>query len=114
MYLNSGQGFVTGKPFGHYSTWRQIYQNWLLFPTHVPKERILGTLAALWGEVSNENMLDNNLWPRAAVVASLAWTNEKEKLENFVERLLKVKKDLEAVGIKVSPFVSEFCENYPH
>lgn len=22
LYLNSGQGFVTGKPFGHYSTWR--------------------------------------------------------------------------------------------
>jgi len=21
LYLNSGQGFVTGKQFGHYSTW---------------------------------------------------------------------------------------------
>lgn len=59
-------------------------------------------------------MLDNNLWPRAAVVAHLAWSNEKEKLEYFVEGLLKVKKDLEAVGVAVSPFVSEYCENYPH
>jgi hypothetical protein len=51
--LNSGQGFVTGKPFGHYSTWRQIYQDWLLYPRGVNQNRILGALAALWGEVSN-------------------------------------------------------------
>jgi hypothetical protein len=53
LYLNSGQGFVTGKPFGHYSTWRQIYQDWLLYPHGVNQNRILGALAALWGEVSN-------------------------------------------------------------
>lgn len=55
-----------------------------MYPTGVNKTRILGPLVALWGEVSNENSLDGNLWPRAIVVAQLAWQNEKTKLANFV------------------------------
>lgn len=77
LYLNSGQGFVTSKSFGHYSTWEEIYVNFMLFPDGVDGQRILGASVALWGEVSNEDMLDNNLWPRSIVFAEMTWTDQK-------------------------------------
>lgn len=53
VYLNSGQGFITGNKFGTYSTWRNIYLNFTPFPVGVNPKRIYGAEACLWGEVSN-------------------------------------------------------------
>lgn len=49
LYLNKGQGFIWGNDFGRYTIWRQLYEELLVFPPDVDKNRILGMVAALWG-----------------------------------------------------------------
>jgi len=113
LYLSSGQGFITGNPFGHFSTWRQIYENFTAFPAGVAPERILGAEALLWGEVSNEETLDTGLWMRASAFAERVWSADKSSIANIVKRLVAVSKELNKLGVATSPMVSEYCEWYP-
>lgn len=110
LYLNSGQGFITGNPLGHFSTWRQIYENFTVFPTGVERERILGAEALLWGEVSNEETLDTGLWMRASAFAERVWSEQKSKTSDIITRLVAVAKELNKLGVATSPLVSEYCE----
>ena len=64
-----------------------------MFPEGVKKERVLGALVALWGEVSNENTLDINLWPRATVFAHMVWSDEKPSLKDLVQKILDTNKE---------------------
>jgi len=47
-----------------------------VYPQGVDKSRILGAIACLWGEVSNEDTLENNLWMRATAFASRVWSEK--------------------------------------
>jgi hypothetical protein len=113
LYLNSGQGFITGNPLGHFSSWRQIYENFTVFPTGVDRNRVLGAEALLWGEVSNEETLDTNLWMRAASFAETVWTDKRSTTAEIVQRLVAISKELNKLGVATSPIVSEYCEWYP-
>lgn len=43
LYLNKGHGNIwLNATAGDYSTWRQIYENFTLFPAGVDRSRILG------------------------------------------------------------------------
>lgn len=78
LYLNEGQSFIwENQTFGKYFTWRMIYENFTLFPQGVPQDKILGAEACLWGEVSNEDTLENNLWPRVAAFGLNIWSSVK-------------------------------------
>jgi hypothetical protein len=113
LYLNSGQGFITGNPLGHFSSWRQIYENFTVFPTGVDRNRVLGAEALLWGEVSNEETLDTNLWMRAASFAETVWTDKRSTTAEIVQRLVAISKELNKLGVATAPIVSEYCEWYP-
>jgi hypothetical protein len=58
LYLNKGQGNIwLNTSAGAYSVWRQIYENFTVFPNGIDPSRILGAEVCLWGEVSNEDTL---------------------------------------------------------
>lgn len=113
LYLNSGQGFVTGDPFGHFSTWLQIYTSFTIFPAGVDKARILGAEAPLWGEVCNEETLDVQLWMRASAFAEKVWSSETSKTADIAARLVALSKELNKIGVGNSPILNEYCETFP-
>jgi hexosaminidase len=112
--LNTGKTNIwQNGSLGSFSTWKHIYQNFLLFPEGVDKERILGAEACLWGETSNENTLDNNLWVRATALGARLWSETVLETYQLVEEMVSVQMELVKMGGSPSPFVSEFCERSP-
>ena len=115
LLFNSGQGDIWQKEkHGEYSVWKDIINNFEIFPQGVDRNRILGGEVVLEGFLSNEDTLENNLWPRAAAFAYKVWTNQKIETYQVVEGLVNVKKVLEEIGVQPSPVTSEFCEGKPH
>lgn len=92
LYLNAGQGFTTGDPYGHFSSWRMIYENFTVFPAGVDRTRILGAEAPLWGEVCNEEALDSQLWLRASAFAERVWSEKKLATADITKKLVDLGK----------------------
>lgn len=44
----------------------------------------------LWGEVSNEDTFENNLWMRAAAFADRVWNENKSSLTDLAKDLVKL------------------------
>jgi len=80
LYLDCGLGNMFGgmawcEPF---KTWRHIY-NFDPYEPKIDRNRILGAVAALWGELTNEHEVMTKMWPRASALAERLWnTNEKK------------------------------------
>ena len=60
----------------------------------------------LWGEVSNEYTLENNLWMRASAFGARVWSNSTMPIDQLVTELVKQKEVLKGMGVQASPFVS--------
>ena len=89
LYLNKGMGFIwQNSSFGTYSVWRKIYDDFVVFPTGVEKSRILGAEVCAWGEVINEDTLENTLWPRASTFAARVWSEPKIQTHELLEHLV--------------------------
>ena len=84
-----------------------------MFPEGVDKDRILGAEVTLWGEVSNEDTLENNLWMRSTSFATKVWSPQSMKTWELAEGLVKIQRALNEMGVAASPFTSEFCEGKP-
>jgi hypothetical protein len=66
LYINKGFGNIWfNSSAGTYSVWKQIYKRFNVFPEGIDKSKILGAEVTLWGEVSNDDTLENNIWLRA-------------------------------------------------
>ena len=114
LYLNKGQGNIwLNTTAGDYSVWKNIYDNFTVFPSGVDKNRILGAVACLWGEVSNEDTLENNLWMRATAFASRVWSPTIMPTHEVVASLVALQYTLYDMGVDASPVTSEFCERKP-
>ena len=94
MYLSTGKTNIWSQPFGHYSVWRQIYEKFILFPEGIDKNRIIGAEVCLWGEVSDEDSLENNLWMRASAFASRVWNEKILQTHEVVEGMVEIQKIL--------------------
>lgn len=84
-----------------------------MFPKGVDQSRILGAVACLWGEVSNEDTLENNLWMRATAFASRVWSEKIQKTHEIVASLVDIQYSLYKMDVDASPVTSEFCEHKP-
>lgn len=114
LYLNKGQGnlWLNGTQ-GTYSVWRDIYENFTVFPPGVNTSRILGAEVCLWGEVSNEDTLENNLWMRASAFAARVWSEQILQTYEIVTNLVALQYTLYGMNVDASPVTSEFCEKKP-
>ena len=113
LYINIGFGYIWGNNFGRMTTWKKVYSI-PLFPPAIKSDRILGAEATLWGEVSNEDTLDDYLWMRASCLGERLWnSNIKQDDVSLVKRLVKFKNQLNERGVKTSPVTVEMCEHKP-
>lgn len=113
LYINKGIGNIWfNSSAGSYITWKQIYQGFEIFPQGVDKSKILGAEVTLWGEVSNDDLLENNLWMRSTAFAEKLWTEKTRPIKELVKEVVMIQNELIKIGVSPSPIVSEFCELY--
>lgn len=89
LYINKGIGNIWfNSSAGSYITWKQIYQGFEIFPQGVDKSKILGAEVTLWGEVSNDDLLENNLWMRSTAFAEKLWTDKTRSIKDLVKEVV--------------------------
>lgn len=114
LYISKGMGnlWLNGTQ-GAYPVWRQIYEKFVLFPAGVEPTRILGAEVCLWGEVSNEDIMENNIWMRSSAFAARIWSSKTLLTHELVAGMVTIQRALNKMGVDASPFTSEFCEFKP-
>jgi hexosaminidase len=113
LYINKGIGNIWfNSSAGTYSTWKQIYQGFNVFPQGIDKSRILGAEVTLWGEVSNDDTLENNIWMRATAFGEKLWSDKVRTVKDLVKEIVAIEDELIKMGVSPSPIVSEFCEKF--
>jgi hexosaminidase len=103
LYLDHIQSSSGDEPPGRAEIidWRQLYE---FEPTPkqltaAERKHILGVQANLWTEhVRTTDYADRMIWPRAAIVAELAWSNPKKDWTDFSRRLVGAMKRWQAIG----------------
>jgi hexosaminidase len=103
LYLDHIQSPSGDEPPGRPEIigWRQFYMFDPTPATLTPAERrhILGLQANLWTEhVRTTDYADRMLWPRAAIVAELGWSNPKKDWPEFSRRLVSAMQRWRAMG----------------
>jgi hexosaminidase len=93
LYLDHIQSDSANEPpgRGEIISWRQLYEFAPIAATIAPGERrhIVGLQANLWTEhVRTTAYADRMIWPRAAVVAEVAWSNAPKDWPAFSNRLV--------------------------
>lgn len=81
------------------------------------KQQVLGSEATLWMEQSDSSTIDSRLWPRAAALAEVLWSEPEEGWRDAEQRLLVHRERLVARGINSDRLEPEWClqneENCP-
>ena len=103
LYLDHMQSGSGDEPPGRAEIidWRQFYGFDPSPAALTPAERrhILGLQANLWTEhVRTTDYADRMLWPRAAIVAELSWSNPKKNWPEFSHRLVAAMQRWKAMG----------------
>lgn len=73
----------------------------------------MGAEVCLWGEVSNEDTLENNLWMRSTAFAARVWSETILPTYQLVGSLVAIQYTLYDMNVDASPVTSEFCERKP-
>ncbi|CAN6659103.1 hypothetical protein TRVA0_031S00804 [Trichomonascus vanleenenianus] len=103
-----------------YKSWQRVYVYDVAYNlTSDETRRVKGIEAALWGELNDETTIDSKLWPRAASLAEVAWSGNKDshgksRLLDFAPRLYNFRQLLKATGLGASPVTVEFCWRHPN
>ncbi|KAA8906844.1 hypothetical protein TRICI_005083 [Trichomonascus ciferrii] len=103
-----------------FKTWQRIYNFDLTENlTSAQAKRILGAEAPLWSEQVDDTVIDSKLWPRAAALAELLWSGNKDssgkkRTTSFTQRIYNFREYLIANGIAAAPITSKYCIQHPH
>ncbi|KAE8145743.1 glycoside hydrolase superfamily [Aspergillus avenaceus] len=145
MYLDCGHGgFVTNDPrynvmsradpqtpsFNYggdggswcapYKTWQRIYDyDFTLNLTEAQTKHIIGATAPLWSEQVDDVNVSNMFWPRAAALAELVWSGNrdadgKKRTTQMTQRILNFREYLVANGVQAQALVPKYCLHNPH
>ncbi|KAA8914190.1 hypothetical protein TRICI_002947 [Trichomonascus ciferrii] len=130
LYLDTGYGqFFSNDPrytttinpdSRPYKGWQRIYNfDFAANLTEEEHKHILGAEAALWSEQVDDAVLDQKAWPRAAALAELVWSgnrdsNNQKRTTYLTQRLYNFREYLVANGINASPLAPKYCLQHPH
>ncbi|MCG2840120.1 beta-N-acetylhexosaminidase [Sandaracinobacter sp. RS1-74] len=65
------------------------------------ERNLLGGEMALWGEIATDELIDHQLWPRAAALAERFWSNRSVRdIDDMYARLTVVSAQLSASGVR--------------
>ena len=103
-----------------YKTWQRIYDyDFTANLTETQKRHVLGAEAPLWSEQVDDVTISSGLWPRAAALAELVWSGNRDKngqkrTTELTQRLLNFREYLVANGVMATALVSKYCLQHPH
>lgn len=103
-----------------YKTWQRIYDfDFTTNLTAAEKKHVLGAVAALWSEQVDDTVVTMKIWPRAAALAELTWSGNRNAQGNkrtteMTQRILNFREFLVHHGIEAAPLVSQYCLRHPH
>lgn len=112
-----GQG---GSWCAPYKTWQRIYDyDFTSNLTDSQKALVQGAIAPLFGEQVDDTVVSSKLWPRAAALAELVWSgnrdaNGKKRTTELTQRILNFREYLLANGVQGAPLVPKYCLQHPH
>ncbi|KAK3180064.1 woronin body major protein [Lecanicillium sp. MT-2017a] len=117
--------FNYGGPGGSwcapYKTWQRIYDyDFDANLTETQKKHIIGAAAPLWSEQVDDTVISIKMWPRAAALAELVWSGNKDpktgkkRTTLLTQRILNFREYLIANGISAAPLVPRYCAFNPH
>ncbi|KAG0647830.1 N-acetyl-beta-glucosaminidase 1 [Hyphodiscus hymeniophilus] len=114
-YLGNGGGWCAP-----YKTWQRIYEyDFTLNLTSTEASHILGATAPLWSEQVDDSVISSKMWPRAAALAELVWSGNKNaagesRVTEMTQRILNFREYLVANGVGATPLVPKYCLQHPH
>ncbi|KAI8878124.1 glycoside hydrolase family 20 protein [Backusella circina FSU 941] len=104
-----------------YKSWQRVYSYDLEYGLNETEvEFILGGEVGLWSEQTDENSLDNRLWPRAAAAGEVLWSgrydndNYKRTAGDAMPRFFDWRYRLVSRGIKAAAVQPLWCASNPH
>lgn len=103
-----------------YKTWQRIYDYDFTFNlTDTQKSLVEGAIAPLFGEQVDDIVISQKMWPRAAALAELVWSGNRDENGNkrtteLTQRILNFREYLVANGIAAAPLVPKYCLQHPH
>ncbi|OSS52652.1 hypothetical protein B5807_02974 [Epicoccum nigrum] len=103
-----------------YKTWQRIYDYDFTFNlTDTQKSLVQGAIAPLWSEQVDDVVISQKMWPRAAALAELVWSGNRDKNGNkrtteLTQRILNFREYLVANGVQAAPLMSKYCLQHPH
>ncbi|KAG5874272.1 hypothetical protein JTB14_028872 [Gonioctena quinquepunctata] len=92
-----------------YIGWQKVYENKPAGIAGDKKDQILGGEAALWTEQADSASVDGRLWPRAAAMAEVFWSEPATGWEEAEHRFLVHRERLIDLGIDADAIEPEWC-----
>ncbi|KAI8939575.1 hypothetical protein NX059_003340 [Plenodomus lindquistii] len=103
-----------------YKTWQRIYDYDFTYNlTDTQKSLIQGAIAPLWSEQVDSVIVSQKMWPRAAALAELVWSGNKDENGNLrttelTQRILNFREYLVKSGVDAAPLMPAYCLKNPH
>ncbi|KAJ4321524.1 woronin body major protein [Neodidymelliopsis sp. IMI 364377] len=103
-----------------YKTWQRIYNyDFTLNLTDAQKALVQGAIAPLWSEQVDDVVISQKMWPRAAALAELVWSGNRDEDGNkrtteLTQRILNFREYLVANGVQAAPLMPKYCLQHPH
>ncbi|KKK21092.1 N-acetylglucosaminidase [Aspergillus rambellii] len=103
-----------------YKTWQRIYDyDFTQNLTDAQAQHVIGATAPLWSEQVDDVNVSPMFWPRAAALAELVWSgnrdaNGKKRTTLMTQRILNFREYLVTNGVMAAPLVPKYCLQHPH
>ncbi|KAH8429954.1 beta-N-acetylhexosaminidase [Aspergillus melleus] len=117
---NFNYGGNGGSWCAPYKTWQRIYDyDFTLNLTSAQAKHIIGATAPLWSEQVDDVTVSSSFWPRAAALAELVWSGNRDAKGNkrtteMTQRILNFREYLVANGVMATALVPKYCLQHPH
>ncbi|KAJ1736646.1 Glucosamine-6-phosphate isomerase (Glucosamine-6-phosphate deaminase) (GNPDA) (GlcN6P deaminase) [Coemansia sp. Benny D160-2] len=125
-YLDCGHGAWLPNFDGNswcdpFKSWMHVYNYDVAANVTDPaqKKLIMGTEVAIWSEQSDETVIDQRIWPRAAAMAETAWSGKSDASGNVrttgevATRLHEQRFRMVGRGINAEPMQPLWCARNP-
>lgn len=103
-----------------YKSWQRIYDyDFTTNLTAAEAAHVIGVTAPLWSEQVDDTVISSKMWPRAAALAELSWSGNKnaagqKRVTEMSQRILNFREYLVANGVGAAPLVPKYCLQHPH
>mmetsp|Transcript_36360 Transcript_36360/g.41447 ORF Transcript_36360/g.41447 Transcript_36360/m.41447 type:complete len:543 (-) Transcript_36360:1211-2839(-) len=112
-YLDWGYGTPSGGVRANYKTWKDIY--YFDLDNSMYGAKVLGLEVCEWGELHNDAVIFDRVFPRSAAMAEPAWSaqgHDYDNLYSIFNRLNAWTWRIIKRGVPSGPISSGYCENH--